>query len=517
MGEGFQGMTVPEGDPAGLARAAAGFSSIASATAVSATRLESMPTEAGSWIGRASVSHASMCLSHASAARQAGDAAVIVTVASQRYAADLREARQLAREAIRDARDAQERIDRAQEAIEEARGRAAAAERRIDTANHILMVAASAGHPAPGAEAELAAAADEAERAREDERRAQRALERAQDDLQEAKRRYRRADEDAHDAARAAAAAFAQAAAMLPAWMTPPPPPPPPPPEEDKAWYEDALGWTGDQFEGLATGAWDGVKGLGEAGAMIYRASPVNYVFNQDSFEQQWSQLGQGASYAWHHPGEFAKQVVNYEDLSNGRVGEWLGGLAPDAALAFGTAGVGTVASRGSRVAKEIDNAAAVPDTVRKVGGRTPINGRYAGSAYPLPDDLAAKYAKGVTFRETGFPAFTPHREGHAVIDGLTGDNRVDAAVANKAVELDHTPEGWTWHHVEDGRTMELVPSDLHEAVRHTGGAAVIRAGQVGEIPIVDVPPAWRWREGLGVGLGSAGLGQAPAMAGGGG
>lgn len=34
---------------------------------------------------------------------------------------------------------------------------------------------------------------------------------------------------------------------------------------------------------------------------------------------------------------------------------------------------------------------------------------------------------------------------------------------------------GYTWHHVEDGKTMLLVPSDLQGAVRHTGGASLIR------------------------------------------
>ncbi|WP_083900540.1 MULTISPECIES: HNH endonuclease [Oceanobacillus] len=30
---------------------------------------------------------------------------------------------------------------------------------------------------------------------------------------------------------------------------------------------------------------------------------------------------------------------------------------------------------------------------------------------------------------------------------------------------------------MEDGRTLMLVPTDLHQAVRHTGGAALIRKG----------------------------------------
>ena len=64
---------------------------------------------------------------------------------------------------------------------------------------------------------------------------------------------------------------------------------------------------------------------------------------------------------------------------------------------------------------------------------------------------------------------------------------------------------------------MELIPSDLHNAVRHTGGAATIRHGQVGEIPIVKVPRAWAWGPGAAAGLGSESLSQAPALVGGGG
>lgn len=37
------------------------------------------------------------------------------------------------------------------------------------------------------------------------------------------------------------------------------------------------------------------------------------------------------------------------------------------------------------------------------------------------------------------------------------------------------TPAGYTWHHVEAGRTMLLVPGDLHGTVRHTGGASLIK------------------------------------------
>ena len=53
----------------------------------------------------------------------------------------------------------------------------------------------------------------------------------------------------------------------------------------------------------------------------------------------------------------------------------------------------------------------------------------------------------------------------------LSGD------LANEAAGFSSTPKGYTWHHVEDGRTLILVPSDLHGEIRHTGGASLIRKG----------------------------------------
>jgi len=44
---------------------------------------------------------------------------------------------------------------------------------------------------------------------------------------------------------------------------------------------------------------------------------------------------------------------------------------------------------------------------------------------------------------------------------------------------LKRKPEGYIWHHVEDGKTMQLVPEKLHRKIPHTGGAALLRAGAV--------------------------------------
>jgi RHS repeat-associated protein len=104
---------------------------------------------------------------------------------------------------------------------------------------------------------------------------------------------------------------------------------------------------------------------------------------------------------------------------------------------------------------------------VRQVGGRNPINSRYAGETHP----------SGVRFTDEGFPDFFPHAKARVEMNGLTGNYAKDAAMANKAAGLGDTPAGMVWHHVEDGTTMLLVPQEIHSAVRHTGGAAVIRHG----------------------------------------
>jgi filamentous hemagglutinin len=101
--------------------------------------------------------------------------------------------------------------------------------------------------------------------------------------------------------------------------------------------------------------------------------------------------------------------------------------------------------------------------------GRLPINSRYAGGMHPL----------GVPFSIAGFPNFGSWVVAEVQIDGLTGNYAKDAAMANRAAGFVSTPDGYVWHHVEDRKTMQLVPQDIHNPVGHTGGAAVIRNGGV--------------------------------------
>jgi len=73
---------------------------------------------------------------------------------------------------------------------------------------------------------------------------------------------------------------------------------------------------------------------------------------------KRWSD--RTAEYARGNPLELGKALINWEDLSAGRYGEWLGNLVPDALLAIGTAGAGTAASRSLRGAKALEDVAEV-------------------------------------------------------------------------------------------------------------------------------------------------------------
>ncbi len=62
-----------------------------------------------------------------------------------------------------------------------------------------------------------------------------------------------------------------------------------------------------------------------------------------------------------------------------------------------------------------------------------------------------------------------------------TGDRAKDFSEARKAMAEKmgqgqfEEPPGYTWHHREDGTTMELIPSDLHGNVPHSGGVSVAK------------------------------------------
>jgi A nuclease of the HNH/ENDO VII superfamily with conserved WHH len=53
-----------------------------------------------------------------------------------------------------------------------------------------------------------------------------------------------------------------------------------------------------------------------------------------------------------------------------------------------------------------------------------------------------------------------------------SGGDGLAESYTDKAAKLDETPRRYTWHHLEDGKSMILVPRDLHDAVKHSGGVS---------------------------------------------
>jgi len=169
-----------------------------------------------------------------------------------------------------------------------------------------------------------------------------------------------------------------------------------------------------------------------------------------------------------------------FDDLASGYAGraasDATGGRLATVPLPIGSMVMGgAVRSAASASARSTGQVGAVGPAVKNaanhgtptIGGRVPINGKYGGHIHP----------SGIKFNDQGFPDFSPVSKAQVQIQGLTGNYAKDAAMANQAVGLKATPGGYVWHHVEDGVTMQLVPQPIHNATRHTGGAAVIRNG----------------------------------------
>ena len=122
--------------------------------------------------------------------------------------------------------------------------------------------------------------------------------------------------------------------------------------------------------------------------------------------------------------------------------------------------------------------------------GAKPRNNQHAGQRFPLAErypELAAKYPGSVEFDDQGFPDFSPHAVKIVELPQLPGYLREkndgkfewsrdpDFAEADAKAEItkeDRKKDGLVWHHHQDGKTMLLVPGDLHAAVSHTGGVA---------------------------------------------
>jgi len=85
------------------------------------------------------------------------------------------------------------------------------------------------------------------------------------------------------------------------------------------------------------------------------------------------------------------------------------------------------------------------------------------------------KSGRSVTYSREGYPDF---KEAGYVKDEVTinmkGNHTTDPADADRALKAlgRERPPNTTWHHHEDGKTMQLVDRELHKRFCHTGGVS---------------------------------------------
>ena len=383
------GIALPEGDPGAAADAAAGLRSAAGGFESTGGITQRAVAGTPSWDGMASFSFRDRCAGYQDAAAAAETACAQAAGVLGRYGQRLEEGRERVRRL-------QERAQECLERIRLAEARAADAADRAAFASH-MAYQSTLGSPAD-AGATAAAFRAQADEAWLENAAAESDAQAARDELE----RLRQAAEDERElvleAGRVAAGMVASAAAGLPMVAVPgsaAPAPAPEEAEEDKPWWEDAAGalgdaatWTGGQIVGFGKGVGEGVVGIGEGGLMLYRLSAVNAVIDPESHEREWDNVTNAAEFAWNNPGEFAKAVANWEDLSQGRYGEWLGNLGPDAVLAVTTAGAGTAATRGLRGAdalSDVAGAARNADRGADAADAARDTGRATGAANGIP------------------------------------------------------------------------------------------------------------------------------------
>ena len=94
-------------------------------------------------------------------------------------------------------------------------------------------------------------------------------------------------------------------------------------------------------------------------------------------------------------------------------------------------------------------------------------NAHLAGGVHPKT---------GVPFDAKGFPDFKAAGVVKSEVSiNATGTRSGDFSAANKAAGFKKTPKGYTWHHHQDGTTMQLVPRKIHAQTGHDGGFKITK------------------------------------------
>jgi HNH/ENDO VII superfamily nuclease len=536
-GESVEGITVPLGDPDALLSAGRQLEGVGMQLETTSSQIARMPSLMSNWAGPSSSTFADLT-GHQSTTVQSSALSVMMAGTDIAINADLlKDAQAKARRAIVRAQKARDEINDAREAVRQAVddqkdardrmtmatiAREAAEMRLLHSAVDSLLGDGAAQAAIDAANAAYQTAETDLREAERREKRARIKLKNAEDDLTDARKDGQDAADDAETVGIVLQAVLrgvpagvlgmpgAPSEGKIAAAGNVPQPQPQKIPISEMEPPEDWPGWKKAWFK----------VGRGEMTVIAGTAGLAKKAYdNPEKIPGGLKDLG---SQAYHDPIGTTKAFVGYDELANGRYFDWFGQMGIGAL----TGGAGMTASRGARLTRIIGPAKveklgssaprwSAPFAGRKVDFSKPDLGARPGTQVNIPANraaLAAAFPDGVRYTRAGYPIFTPHSAERVEVHGLNGDMSHDAPLANKAAGLENgTPRGFTWHHVEDGKTMELVPTKLHKAVPHTGG----RAAMPNQINVVTPGSAFTpFEQGVGAagGLGGTAVG-GPATA----
>ena len=106
--------------------------------------------------------------------------------------------------------------------------------------------------------------------------------------------------------------------------------------------------------------------------------------------------------------------------------------------------------------------------------GHTVYSNRDGSVIYQRKDGVAVTYRKAAD--GNAYPDFTPYAKKTVQIDEPFARGTSNYRAANEKAGLKDlgggTLEGYTWHHHQDGKTMQLVPIDINKEFSHYGGVS---------------------------------------------
>ncbi|HMY18666.1 MAG TPA: HNH endonuclease [Polyangium sp.] len=150
------------------------------------------------------------------------------------------------------------------------------------------------------------------------------------------------------------------------------------------------------------------------------------------------------------------------------------------------TLGIGVTASVALHAARDTAGASSSKTSRAARKPHQPVAKKWldAGGSIDQKADGTTTFTRSdgvsVTYDKAGFPDFTRYR--HPTVRDVqiefTGSYPKDFAAADTAAGITaqkRDDEGYTWHHHQDGKTMQLIKKDVHKDFFHTGGMSGAR------------------------------------------